>query len=203
MATQQVRIPIMKYRLLFPAAAALALAACGSSGSDSATTDADAASTDTTMADQAATTPDPSAESAMPTDSQGFVDKASASDMFEIEAGKLAQKMGKAKAVKDFGAMMVADHTKSSSELKTAAGTAQGVTVAPKLTAMQQSNLDALKGAGDNFDATYKQQQIAAHEQTLSLLQGYSQNGDNEALKGFASKTAPVVEGHLAEARKL
>ena len=193
----------MKYRLLFPAAAALALAACG--GNDAATTDADAgaAASDTSMADQAAMTPDPSAESAMPTDAQGFVDKASASDMFEIEAGKLAQSMGKSQAVKDFGAMMVKDHTKSSSDLKTAAASAQGVTVAPKLSAMQQSNLDALESAGDNFDATYKQQQIAAHEQTLSLLQGYSRNGDNEALKGFATKTAPVVEGHLGEARSL
>lgn len=193
----------MKYRLLIPAAAAFALAACG--GNKDASTGADTAATasDTAMADQAAMTPDPSAEGALATDSQGFVDRASASDMFEIEAGKLAQSMGKSKAVKDFGAMMVKDHTKSSGELKTAAATAKGVTVAPKLSAMQQSNLDALKSAGANFDATYKAQQIDAHGQALSLLQGFSRNGDNEALKAFAAKTAPIVEGHLAKARTL
>lgn len=193
----------MKYRLLIPAAAALALAACGGNENASSGTDQATASSDSTMVDQAATTPDPAAEGALPTDAQGFVDKASASDMFEIEAGKLAQSMGKSQAVKDFGAMMVKDHTKSSSDLKTAAATASGVTVSPKLSAMQQSNLDALKKAGDNFDATYKAQQVEAHEQALSLLQGFSRNGDNEALKGFAAKTAPVVEGHLAKARTL
>ncbi|MGZ8362926.1 MAG: DUF4142 domain-containing protein [Caulobacteraceae bacterium] len=39
---------------------------------------------------------------AMTTD--GFVTNAAMSDMYEIEAGKLAQQMGKSKAVKDFGA---------------------------------------------------------------------------------------------------
>lgn len=193
----------MKYTMLFPAAAALALAACGGNDNAATGTDATATASDTAMADQAATTPDPNAEAGMPTDAQGFVDKASASDMFEIEAGKLAQSMGKSQAVKDFGAMMVKDHTKSSADLKTAAASAKGVTVAPKLSAMQQSNLDALKSAGDNFDATYKAQQIEAHEQALSLLQTYSRNGDTEALKGFASKVAPVVETHLAKARTL
>ncbi|WP_188643730.1 DUF4142 domain-containing protein [Tsuneonella deserti] len=155
------------------------------------------------MTDNATVNPAPTGDAMMPTNAQGFVDQASASDMYEIEAGKLAQQTGKSQAVKDFGAMMVKDHTKSSADLKAAAGKADGVTVAPKLTAKQQSGLDALKSAGDNFDATYKQQQVAAHEQALSMLQGYAQGGDNGALKEFAAKTAPVVEGHLAQARKL
>ena len=186
----------MKYTLLISAAAALALSAC-TDGTDSAAT-AEATATDTSMAEPTAT-----AEAGAATTAQGFVDQASASDMFEIESGKLAQQMGKSQAVKDFGAMIEKDHTKSTADLKTAAGSATGVTVAPKLTAMQQSNLDALKNAGDNFDATFKQQQVQAHEMALSLLQGYAQNGDTEALKAFATKTAPVIEGHLAKARAL
>jgi putative membrane protein len=35
------------------------------------------------------------------------------------------------------------------------------------------------------------------------MLQGYAQSGDNADLKAFASKTAPVVEGHLTKARNL
>lgn len=190
----------MKYRLLISAAAALALSACSGGNDDAASGDATA--TDTTMAGDTAA-PAPTAESAAETTAQGFVDKQAASDMFEIESGKLAQQMGKSQAVKDFGAMLVKDHTKSSGELKTAAGSADGVTVAPKLDAMQQSNLDALKKAGDNFDSTFKQQQVQAHEMALATLQGYAQNGDNEALKSFAAKTAPVVEGHLSQARTL
>ncbi len=190
----------MGYRLFLTAAATLALAACNSAADDADTT---ATTADTTMTEPATVNPDAMADSAMPTDAQGFVDQASASDMYEIEAGKLAQSMGKSQGVKDFGAMMVKDHTKSSADLKAAAAKADGVTVTPKLSAKQQSDLDALKAAGDNFDATYKQQQVAAHEMTLSMLQGFAQSGDNAALKDFAGKTAPVVEGHLAQARKL
>lgn len=155
------------------------------------------------MTDDAMVNPDMTADATMPADAQGFVDMASASDMYEIEAGKLAQQMGKAQSVKDFGAMMVKDHTKATSDLKAAAAKADGVTVNPKLSAKQQADLDALKNAGDNFDATYQQQQVAAHEMALSILQNYAQSGDNAALEDFAGKTAPVVEGHLAEARKL
>lgn len=189
----------MRTRLFLTAAATLALAAC-SGGADDADTATDTTA-DATMTDQATVNPDPAAMA--PTSAQGFVDQASASDMYEVEAGKLAQQMGKSQAVKDFGAMMVKDHTKSSSDLKTAAGKASGVTVNPKLTAKQQADLDALKNAGANFDATYKQQQVAAHQAALTLLQGFAQGGDDPALKDFASKTAPVVEGHLAEAQKL
>jgi putative membrane protein len=188
----------MTRHLLFAAAASLALAACNNAADDTATdSTADAAATTATV------NPDMTADAAMPADAQGFVDMASASDMYEVEAGKLAQSMGKSQAIKDFGAMMEKDHTKSTSDLKAAAARATGVMVAPKLTAKQQSDLDALKGAGDNFDATYKQQQVAAHEAALAMLQNYAQSGDAAALKDFAAKTAPVVQGHLDHARKL
>ena len=189
----------MKYRL-HTAAAVLALSACNNTAED---TTADTTASDTAMSEPATVNPDATPDAATPTTAQAFVDMASASDMFEVEAGKLAQQIGKSQGVKDFGAMMVTDHTKSTADLKVAAGKAEGVMVNPKLTAKQQSDLDALKNAGDNFDATYQQQQVAAHEMALSMLQGYGQSGDNADLKAFATKTAPVVEGHLSKARNL
>jgi putative membrane protein len=144
-----------------------------------------------------------SAEGALPTTAQGFVDVASGSDIFEVEAGKLAQDMAKSQAVKDFGAMMLKDHTKSTADLKAAAAKIDGIIVSPKLSASQQADLEALKMAGEGFDSAYKAQQVAAHEKALSLLQRFRAGGDAEPLKEFASKTAPVVEGHLAHVRGL
>lgn len=183
----------MKAYLFLAAAGSLALAACGDAG------ETDATATGEAMAEQTAT---PTAAATAMT-AQAFVDSAAASDLYEVEAGKLAEEMGQSQEVKDFGAMMVKDHTTSSIELKTAAGQAEGVTLNPQLTPMQESNLDALKAAGDNFDSTYKQQQVAAHEAALKLLRDYAAAGDAEPLKAFASKTAPVVEGHLGHARML
>jgi putative membrane protein len=181
---------------LFLAASALALAACGNSDDASAP---DAAPVDPNPLAESAVEPSP----ALPTTAQGFVDTASASDMFEVEAGKLAQANGKAQEVKDFGAMMVKDHTKSTADLKAAAAKVDGVTVAPVLTAKQQSDLDALKAAGDGFDSLYKTQQLAAHEQALALLKNFAAAGDAQSLKDFAGKTGPVVEAHLEHVQTL
>lgn len=187
----------MKITFPIAAVAALSLAACGSADNANAP---DPLATDAGMPADFET--DAAADTALPTDAQGFVNAASASDLYEIEAGKLAQASGKSQAVKDFGKMMETDHTKSSAELKTAAE-AGGVTVNPQLTAKQQADLDALKAAGDNFDSVYKAQQLAAHQQALSLLRSYASTGDQQALKDFAAKTAPVVETHLGHAEML
>lgn len=186
----------MKAHLFLAAAAgALMLAACGDADEPAA----DATATGDAMAEQTAA----STDAATPVTAQAFVDAASASDLYEIEAGRLAQERGTSQAVKDFGAMMVQDHTKSSNDLKAAAAQAGGVTVNPQMTPKQQSDLDALRNAGDDFDSVYAQQQVAAHEMALQLLQGYAAGGDTASLKDFASKTAPVVETHLGHAREL
>ena len=188
---------------LFLAAAPLALAACSQA--------ADTTSADTAAADQAATTaatdgamapPADAAGGQAATDPQSFVNTAAASDMFEIESAKLAQAQGKSAEVKEFATMMTRDHTKSTAELKTAAATAD-ITPAPAMTAKQQADLTALRDAGDNFDTLYKQQQLAAHQEALALLQGQASGGSNAALKAFAAKTAPVVQGHLDHVQRL
>jgi len=191
----------MKYRLLLTAAAALSLAACTNDRADDA--GADTAAADGAMAEQADAAADASADGAMANTAQGFVNQAAMSDMYEIEAGKMAQANGKSQAVKDFGAMLVTDHTKASGELKAAAKSAPGVTAPAMLDAKKQADLDALESAGDGFDATFKSQQIAAHTAALALLRSYAEGGDNDALKAFAAKTAPAIEMHLAAARKL
>ena len=142
---------------------------------------------------------------AMATTAEGFVTTIAGSDMFEIESGKLAQSQGTSDAVKKFGAMLVKDHTKSSSELKAAASSSKpAVTVPTALPAEHQAKLDALKAAkGAEFDRLFGEQQTAAHQMALDTLRGYASGGDNDQLKAFASKTATVVEAHLNQAKTL
>lgn len=185
----------MKIQLAFVSVAALALAACGSDDTADETV-AEATATDTALPTDAAT-PDT-------TSPQGFVDTMAASDMFEIEAGRLAQEMGESQAIKDFGAMMVRDHTASSDKLKAAVAEAgNGLTVNPTMTRVQQGLLEQLRTGGENFDAMYAQQQADAHETALGVLQTQAQSGTVAQLKAFAAETAAVVEGHLEQARAL
>ena len=191
----------MKRRnLLLASALALALGACG----PNETADDEAAAPDTmatdTMADAGATATD----AALPTTAQGFVNAAAASDTFEVESSRLAATMAKDSGVKSFAQMMIDDHTKSTADLKAAAAKATpAVSVDLQMTAEQKADLERLKTAGDNFDRTYAQTQVAGHEKALALLQSYAQGGDSAPLQEFASKTAPVVSGHLDRARKL
>lgn len=183
----------MKIRLSIVSVAALALAACGSPEEPVETP----AVEDTAPAPDMAAAPD----AATP---QGFVATAASSDMYEIEAGRLAQDMGQRQEVKDFGAQMVEDHTASSDKLKAAvAEGGEGLSVPTAMLPKHQQNLDALRAAGENFDRVYAQQQVAAHQEALTLLQNQAMSGEIASLKAFAAETAPVVEGHLGHARDL
>lgn len=190
----------MKLRTLAACAIApLALAACGEGGDQAATA---TPSPDAAISDDAAASPTTAGAAAAPAgDPRQFVDAMAASDMFEIESSRLAQTLGKSDAVKRFARMMVEEHTQTGNELKEIARTTT-LTVSPRLMPDQQANLDALKAAGDTFDARYAQMQVAAHEQALRLLQSQAANGQ-QPFKGFAERTEKAVGRHLEEARKL
>ena len=180
------------------ALAALALTACGTAE------DTTEATTGATPVETPAAEPTAATESPMASDPQSFVDMAAASDMFELESARVAQEKSQTPAVRDFAQMMIADHTSSTEKLRQAAGQVEGVTVAPEMTPAQQQQLTALRDAtAEGFDALYKQQQVAAHEQALQLMQTYAEPGHPEPLMRFASTTAPIIERHLGMARDL
>jgi putative membrane protein len=47
------------------------------------------------------------------------------------------------------------------------------------------------------FDETYRQQQIEAHQQAVSLFENYSLKGDNNDLKAWATEKLPTLKHHL------
>jgi putative membrane protein len=64
--------------------------------------------------------------------------------------------------------------------------------------------IDELKGAkAKDFDKRYLSQQVDAHKEALTLMHGYATDGDVSSVKGFAAKTAPVVQEHLEMAQRL
>lgn len=181
------------------AVAALSLAACGqkTETKGAATPTEQAATPD---ANPAATVITPSNEAAAP----DFVAKAGASDMFEVEAAKLAETRSKSPEVKKFAADMVLAHTKSTAALKKAIADSGQTTLAPPA-ALPKDLQDKLTdlGKADNFDKAYMDNQVDAHQAALDVMQRYAQDGDVPAIKAFAAATAPVVQQHLDMARKI
>jgi putative membrane protein len=133
-----------------------------------------------------------------------FVKEVAISDMFELESNKLAQDKGNAPE-KKFASEMVADHTKTSTELK---GLVSGGKVKAELPnaldSSHQSKLDKLRGAGGkDFSSDFDSMQVSAHKDAVSLFERYSKRGDNADLKNWAGKTLPALKHHLRMAQGL
>jgi putative membrane protein len=182
------------------AALGLGLSACGQAdeGAENAAARADAKAAGPIAT---AITPAPAAQTA----AADFAGKAAAGDAFELQAAQLAQQRASHAAVKDFAAMMLRDHGKSQTDLKQAmAQSGQALTAPGALSPGQQQGLaDLAKLPPQDFDKAYMAGQVQAHEDALTLMQDYAQNGDNPALKAFAAQTAPVVQTHYEAAKNL
>jgi putative membrane protein len=157
-------------------------------------------------ASEATTTPATTETAAAPTPDDGtknFVEKAAISDMFEIEASKIALERSKVQPVKDFAQMMIDMHGATSAELGPLA-TAAGVSPPTALDNDHVAKLDELKNAKvEDFDDKYIDQQTAAHEGALNLMKDYANNGKDTAIQAFAAKTAPAVDDHLMKVKAL
>jgi putative membrane protein len=141
----------------------------------------------------------------MTTTTKGFVEAAAISDMYEVEAGKIARERGQSAGVKEFGAMMEKAHTGTTAKLKAILASNKIDTAPPAhVDDRRQGMLDNLRGStAADFDHRYLTQQIAAHKEAQVLLRGYAKDGDNKAVRQFAAGILPDVGKHLAEAEKL
>jgi putative membrane protein len=127
---------------------------------------------------------------------QDFVNKAAVGGMFEVESSKLADTAAHDDSVKDFAHMMITDHTAANTKLEQIANE-QKLSVPSALDAEHQAVLDKLNSAkGGSFDQAYVQAQHDAHDEAVSLFEGYAKDGDNASLKAFANETLPTLKMH-------
>jgi putative membrane protein len=136
---------------------------------------------------------------------QDFTQKAAMSDMYEVEAGKIAADKGQSAEVKQFGQQMVDAHSATGAELKTIVTDQKlNVTLPAKLDSDHQAMIDELsKATPADFDKVYVAQQVKGHEAAAKLFKHYAERGDNKPLQDFAAKTLPTIEKHLSMAESL
>jgi putative membrane protein len=141
------------------------------------------------------------AESSSP--DQAFYAKVAVAGLAEVEAGKLAQRKGASRGVREFGSMMVADHSLANTKLKSLAARKNVKLPAEPDAEHQkaQSELETANGAA--FDAAYIKNQIAAHEAAEALLKKEIESGKDADAKAFAQELLPTVSEHLKTAREL
>lgn len=137
---------------------------------------------------------------------QEFVQKASMSNMFEIESSKLALERAQKPETRQFAQMMIRDHTQAGNDLKAAVEDAKLGTalMAATLDEDHQEKMDKLRDkSAEDFDAAYMEMQEDAHDDAVGLFERYAENGDQPRLKQFASKTLPVLRQHEKHTDKM
>jgi len=99
--------------------------------------------------------------------------------------------------VKDFGQMMVKDHTAINDDLKALAAQ-KGVTLPDGLDAKHQAMVDKMSAlTGTKFDDAYIAGMIKAHTKDAKAFKAESAATSDADIKIFLDKSIPVVDAHL------
>jgi putative membrane protein len=134
-------------------------------------------------------------------DSQKFIKAAIEGNYAEIDNGKLAQEKGKSDAVKQYGAMLVKDHSEANVKAKRVASEI-GVTPPNDSSVSAKAEYLKLKVlSGDTFDRSFAQGMVRDHQDDIKEFQTESQKSD--AAGAFAKETLPTLQKHLKEAQSL
>jgi len=133
----------------------------------------------------------------------GYVSNAAIGDMYEVEAGRMAQERGVRAETKALGEMLVSDHT-AAAERMAGLARAAGETIPTEMDERRQGLIDNLRAAqGAEFDRVFAAQQVAAHQEALTLHEGFADNTDHPELAAHARETVPRLQAHLERARAL
>ncbi len=127
-----------------------------------------------------------------------FAMKAANGGMLEVELGRLAQEKAQSQDVKDFGAMLVKDHTKASEELK-ALATLKNITLPATLGEDEQKDVnDLTKLSGKEFDKKFVSMMVDDHKDDIDLFKKAAEDKETDSeIKAFAAKTLPTLQKHL------
>jgi len=137
-------------------------------------------------------------------DDSAFLVAAAETDLMEIEIGKLAQTKGTHQGVKDFGKMLVDEHTKSANETKPLAEKL-GVSLPTAITDKGKEHYADLNGkeAGKDFDQKFADMMVDGHEEAIRKMEKAAKNGNSPEVQSWASAMLPSLKMHLDHAKKL
>jgi len=189
---------------------AIMFSACNGNSTNSSNTDststtstmsADTAHTnamnDNTMASSDTTSKMATTGNAVTDDIRDFAQKAATGGMMEVELGNIAQKNSSTQQIKDFGKMMVDDHSKANQQLKDLASV-KNINLPTLVTSDQQQDIDKLsKKTGADFDKAYVSMMIDDHKKDIKEFKDAEGKAKDADIKNFISNTLPVLQKHL------
>ena len=132
-----------------------------------------------------------------------FAVEAANGGIAEVVLGKLAAEKATNQKVKDFGTMMVTDHSKANDELKALAHKLN-ITLPDSISSDESKTRDDLsKKAGADFDKAYVKNMVDDHKKDVKAFEDAAKNCKDSDLKAFATQTLPTLKMHLEAIEKI
>ena len=126
-----------------------------------------------------------------------FMVQAASGGLLEVQLGQIAQQNASAAAVKQFGKMMVSDHTKANNEL-TALAKQKNIVVPSAPGEDAQEHINKLQQSkGKDFDRDYVSLMVDDHKEDIEQFEKAAENAKDPDIKALAVKTLPVLKHHL------
>ena len=130
-------------------------------------------------------------------DAKDFSKDAAQGGMMEVQLGNIAMKNSGTQAIKDFGKMMVDDHTKINNGLKDLASK-KNVDLPTSVSDHQQKDIDKLsKETGKEFDKDYVPMMIKDHKEDIKAFKNAEDKISDTDYKNFISNALPTLQKHL------
>jgi putative membrane protein len=126
-----------------------------------------------------------------------FYKKAAEGGLAEVELGTLAQDKSPTPSVKEFGSMMIKDHSAANEKLK-AIAEAKSIKLPTSPSVGQMATKTKLEVlSGKSFDKSYIKGMVADHKEDIKEFQKEASEGQDAEAKAFAAATLPTLKAHL------
>ena len=163
--------------------------------SDKMASDSSAAGSGTAMGD-------PNGPTAPHANDKEFMKSAAHSDQNEIQQSKMVLAKGVTGMAKEMANKMIADHNKSTADLKKIAAK-KGIKLPTDMDAEHKAMAPAMeKLSVKDLEQKYLAQMVTDHQKTANTMMAHEKMTQDADLKAFIGKTLPVVQQHLGMAEK-
>jgi len=132
-----------------------------------------------------------------------FLQEAIRGNTAEVKMGELAKERAQSKDVRDYGQMLIDDHSKGNKKA-TEIARRMNISAPTEESAEQKQERDAMaKLSGSEFDTTFLSHMVQDHQEDIAKYTAQAQNGDSSKITDFANDSLPTLKEHLSKAQSI
>ena len=133
----------------------------------------------------------------------GFIRTAIMGGLMEVQLGRMAQTNGSSQQVKDYGRMIVNDHSRTNAELNSLAKR-KNVSVPESAGTSMQAAMDKLSALrGSDFDRAFMNTMVENHLREINQYKAETYKGEDPDVRNWAAHKNPVLQKHLDWAERI